>query len=254
MSDYQHPHETVNLPSEGKFYPEGHPLRDGTIDIKYPTAKEEDILTSTNLVQKGLVYNKLLESIILSKHEDGKKIRPEELLVGDVDAILIAVRILAYGKEYGVSFECQHCQATTNVTVNLSQLESRDHTLDKLNDDGTFEYVLNEDVTLTMRLMTRGDDKRVRDVLDSLEKHNLPRTEITTRLKTVIVAVNGDKSEKIKSDLVDNMPIPDSRRIREDYAKLVPGVDFDINYVCDICRAENGGRIMIGPNFFWPDF
>ncbi len=60
MAEYNFPTETIDLPSGGKFYSEGSPLRSGKVDVKYMTAKEEDILTSTNLIQKGVVIDKLM--------------------------------------------------------------------------------------------------------------------------------------------------------------------------------------------------
>ena len=70
MAEQKFPSEVIDLPSEGKLYPEGHPLKDGKIEIKYMTAKEEDILTSTNLVKKGLAIDTLLQSLIVDKNID----------------------------------------------------------------------------------------------------------------------------------------------------------------------------------------
>ena len=95
MAEYQFPTEEVSLPSKGLLYPKDSPLSSGKVDIKYMTAKEEDILTSPNLIKKGTVIDKLLESVIVT---EGVKI--DDLLVGDKNAIMIATRILGYGKDY----------------------------------------------------------------------------------------------------------------------------------------------------------
>ena len=102
MSDLMYPVETINLPSEGRYYPEGHPLREnsGQLEMKYMTAKEEDILTSTNLIQNGTVIDRLLDSLII--HEG---VKASDLTTGDINAILIASRVLAYGKDYEIEYD-----------------------------------------------------------------------------------------------------------------------------------------------------
>ena len=253
MSDYEHPYETVNLPSGGRFYPEGHPLRYGTIDIKYLTAKEEDILTSTNLISKGLVFDKLLDSIIMTKWEDGKRIKVEDILIGDIDAILVSARVLAYGKAYSVQNTCPQCGATVPVNVDLSSLDSKEVNVGEVSEEGTFDFKLNESITVTLRLLTRGDEKRYKKELKSLDERHLPTTEITSRLRSIVVAVNGDTDRSVINEFCTNMLISDSRKLREYYAEVVPGIDFKYDFPCQNCRAESEGWVAVGPNFFWPD-
>ena len=83
------------MPSKGHFYPSDNPLSSGQVEIKYMTAKEEDILTSANLIQKGIVLDKLLQALIVSEG-----VNLDDVLIGDKNAIMIASRILAYGKDY----------------------------------------------------------------------------------------------------------------------------------------------------------
>ena len=59
MAEYKFPTEVVDLPSKGYFYVDGHPLSSGKVEVKYMTAKEEDILTSQNLIQQGTVIDVL---------------------------------------------------------------------------------------------------------------------------------------------------------------------------------------------------
>ena len=101
-SNYSVPTEIVDLPSKGLLYPKDSPLSSGKVEVKYMTAREEDILTSVNLIKKGLVVDKLLQSLIVDE-----SVKIDDLLLGDKNAILIAARILAYGKEYGVEVEGQ---------------------------------------------------------------------------------------------------------------------------------------------------
>ena len=95
MANYEFPTETVDLPSKGHFYFQGHPLSSGKVELKYMTAKEEDILTSQNLIQQGTVIDVLLESLIVDK-----SIKVEDLLVGDKNALMVAARVLGYGADY----------------------------------------------------------------------------------------------------------------------------------------------------------
>ena len=117
MTEQKFPSEVIDLPSEGKLYSEESPLKDGKIEIKYMTAKEEDILTSQNLIQKGVVIDRLLDSLILTKG-----LKQEDLVLGDKNAVMVAARILAYGPEY----ECEITNPKTKVEseVVLEGLES----------------------------------------------------------------------------------------------------------------------------------
>ena len=59
------PTEFVELPSGGNYYPEGHRLHgEQTVEIKFMTAKEEDILTSKTLIKQGVALERLLKSVI----------------------------------------------------------------------------------------------------------------------------------------------------------------------------------------------
>ena len=100
MADYKFPTEMVDLPSKGHFYVDDHPLSSGKVEVKYMTAKEEDILTSQNLIQQGTVIDVLLQSLIVDK-----TINIQELLIGDKNAIMVAARILGYGKDYEFEYD-----------------------------------------------------------------------------------------------------------------------------------------------------
>ena len=91
------PTEVIDLPSKGLVYPKEHPLSSGNVEIKYMTAKEEDILTSPNLIEKGIVLDKLLESIIVT---EGVKL--DDFIMGDKNTLLVSARILGYGKDYPI--------------------------------------------------------------------------------------------------------------------------------------------------------
>ena len=80
MANYDFPTEIIDLPSNGKCYPDSAPLSKGKVEIKYMT-REEDILSSTNLIRKGVVLDKLFESIVV---QDDVNI--DDILIGDKNA------------------------------------------------------------------------------------------------------------------------------------------------------------------------
>ncbi len=60
------PTEEVTLPSKGLIYPKDNPLAKGVLEMKYMTAREEDILTNDSYIKNGTVIDKLLQSLIIT--------------------------------------------------------------------------------------------------------------------------------------------------------------------------------------------
>ena len=118
MSEFKFPTEVIDLPSKGLIYPESSPLSSGTIELKYMSAKEEDILTNVNFIEKGIIVDKLLQSLIVSK------INYSELITGDKNAILVAARILGFGAEYPIEVLDKYGKKIP-VTINLSELKNK---------------------------------------------------------------------------------------------------------------------------------
>ena len=247
MAEYNFPTETIDLPSKGKFYPEGSPLRSGKIDVKYMTAKEEDILTSTNLIQKGVVIDKLMESLIVTPG-----VKPDDLLVGDLNAVMVAARILAYGKDYPVEIGCGECQTKFTYDTDLSALETIDVT--EVPENGEFTLDLPTGAKITFRLLTRADEKDISNEVNALKKINgAIEADSTTRLKHIITSFNGNRDRKVVRELAEKMIIRDVRALREAYRKVSPDVSFELNTECSNCGAAVKARMPFGANFFWPD-
>jgi len=244
MAELKIPTETVSLPSKGLLYPETSPLAKGEIEMKYMTAKEEDILTNANYIKNGTVIDKLLQALIVTP------IDYNELLVGDKNAILIAARILGYGKDYPVTF------GGTEFNVDLSTLE------DKIVDFSLFKRSINEfsftlphsENNITFKLLTHGDEQKIEAEIKGLKKIN-PNvtTDVTTRLKHIITSVEGKRDQKDIRDFIDNYLIAkDSRALRKYYNQISPDIDMkykpnDENY------TGEGIEISLGINFLWPD-
>ena len=247
----QFPSEEVTLPSKGLLYPEGHPLRSGIIEMKYMTAKEEDILTNSNYINNGTVIDKLLKSLIVSP------IDFNDLLIGDKNAVLVASRILGYGQEYSFSYKNPNTGDDEEVTVDLT--EANDKELDEsLIIEGRNEFAFTLPVSkiqVTFKLLTHGDELKIANELKGLKKISKTNTaDLTTRMKHLITSVNGDRDIKSIREFVDgNFLARDARALRQYVADIMPDIDltFDLQFQ-DGASAE-GVTIPIGTTFFWPE-
>ena len=196
MADYKFPTEMVDLPSKGYFYVDGHPLSSGKVEVKYMTAKEEDILTSQNLIQQGLVIDKLLESLIIDK-----SVKLDDMLIGDKNAIMVAARILGYGKDYEFTYD------GVEQTVDLSILEPEKIDFSKFTKgQNLFNFKLpNSEREITFKLLTGGDEKNIAAEVKAKEKVSKEQSfELTTRLKNMIISVDGKSDKAYINNFVDN--------------------------------------------------
>jgi hypothetical protein len=241
MAEFKLPTEIVDLPSKGLLYPTDNPLSSGQIEMKYMTAKEEDILTNQSYIQNGTVIDKLLQSLIISK------VNYNDLLIGDKNALLIASRILGYGKDY--KFTANGKQET----IDLTTLE------DKVLDESLYQKGVNKftfelpstGTTIVFKLLTHGDEIKIQNEIKGLQKINPNNSpEATTRLKHMILSVDGEEEKKDIRNFVDNYLLArDARSFREYVSKIQP--DVDLTFFPD-GRGEPT-NIPIGLNFFWPD-
>jgi hypothetical protein len=244
MAELKIPTEQVTLPSKGLLYPETSPLAKGEIEMKYMTAKEEDILTNANYLRNGTVIDKLLQALIITP------IDYNELLVGDKNAILIAARVLGYGKDYEFDYD------GLKQSVDLSKLEDKevDKSLFKRGSN-EFSYTLpHSGNNVTFKLLTHGDEQKIEAEIKGLQKIN-PNvsTDVTTRLKHIITSVEGKRDQKDVRDFVDNYLIAkDARSLREYYAKVSPDVNLTFMPSNEDYAGE-GINIPISVDFFWPD-
>ena len=239
------PTETVELPSKGLLYPESSPLSKGTIEMKYMTAKEEDILTNQNFITNGTVINKLLKSLIVTEGVDFN-----EILIGDKNAIMVAARILSYGKIYSVKI------GDEDVDVDLSKFENSSfNESDYTHGSNSFEFTLpNTENKVTFKLLTHGDEQNIEREIKGLKKINKNSSpEVTTRMKYIITSVNGMTEKKDIREFVDKYFLAsDARALRKEYQRVQPDVDFKINHTFEDGREEEIS-VPIGLGFFWPD-
>ena len=244
MSELKFPTEMVDLPSKGLFYPENHPLASGKIEMKYMTAKEEDILTNRVYIEKGIVIDKLLQSLIITKFDYN------DLLLVDKNAIMIAARVLGYGKDYEFMYKGEKC------SIDLSTLEPK-KVDESLWGKGKNEFSYTLPTTghiLTFKLLTHGDEKKINDEIKGLQKiHKDSNPELTTRLKHIITSVDGSSDSKTVRQFVDNMLLArDARSLREYIRSVTPEIEIKFDYEGPN-GVEEGASVPINLNFFWPD-
>ena len=245
---FKFPTEIVDLPSKGLIYPKDNPLSSGKVEMKYMTAKEEDILTNQNYISKGTVLDKLIESLIVSK------INIDDIIIGDKNALLIASRVLGYGKDYTFRAYSSDTNQIEDFEIDLTTLKDKLLDPKNLTEEGVneFKYELpHSKVLITYKILTHGDEKKIeREIqgLQKIKKDSAP--EISTRLKYIITSVDGDTEKKSIREFVDNyMLAKDSRSLREEIRRISP--DVDLKYTGE--GAEEGINIPINLNFFWPD-
>ncbi len=244
MAEYKFPTEMVDLPSKGYFYFDGHPLSSGKVEIKYMTAKEEDILTSQNLIQNGTVIDKLLQSLIVDK-----SVKLDDLLIGDKNAIMVAARILGYGKEYEFTYDDEE------KSVDLSELEPLKLDFSKFTrGKNEFEFKLpTSKRTITFKLLTGGDEKKIDDEIKAREKISKTQTPVlTTRLKHMILSVDGNVEKSYINNFVDNEFLSrDSLEFRKYLSEITPDMNMTTNIVGSDGK-ETEVVIPITVRFFWP--
>ena len=246
------PTEFVELPSEGKFYAEDHPLHETTeIEIKYMTAKEEDLLTSVALLKKGVALDRMLRNIIVDK-----TINIDDLLIGDKNAILVAARVSAYGADYSVKVSCPRCTAVTDHNFDLSMGNINSPGLDDntfMTDHGTFKITLpRTEAVVEVKLLTGHDEKKLNNLRNHRNKNKLGDLVLTDQMKAYIVSVNDITAVGSINQFIENMPAFDSKYLRTSYQKIVPDVDMKQDFECIVCDHEERLEVPFNTEFFWP--
>jgi hypothetical protein len=252
-SGYQVPTDFVDLPSAGKFYPEGSPLHGlERVEVKFMTAREEDLLVSPGLLRAGLVFDRVIESLLVDK-----RINAKDLLIGDKNAILINARKNAYGDEYEFTYVCQKCNTQNKHTENFSELKIKDIYVDE-----TFSFTSNGTVIVTLptsksvvelRFLTGEDETAIDQIVKKKEDNNLPPEPLLTRYRYIIVSVNGNSDLDKIVEFIGKIPFSDSRWLRQKYTAVSPDIDFRFTSDCKSCGHTTAGGVPIAADFFWPE-
>jgi hypothetical protein len=247
------PTEFVELPSYGKFYPHGHPLYNQTnVEIKHMTTKEEDILTSQSLLRTGKAIDKLLQQILVDKRID-----PDDLLIGDKNAILIAARRSGYGSSYETEIACPACQDKSAYEFSLDNVPFTESVMGdnvERTDNGTF-IIKELPVTgwnVEVRPLTGKDEKALSASVESKRKAGVAEDMLTTQISLFVVSISGVTDRLLILDAISRLPAKDSRILRSAYKNLMPNTDLTQTFACPNCDYSGDMEVPFTTDFFWP--
>ena len=245
MAENKFQSEVIDLPSEGKLYPKESPLSSGKIELKYMTAKEEDILTSQNLIKKGVVIDRVLDSLIITEN-----VKVNDLVLGDKNAVMVAARVLAYGPEYPCEITNPNNGEKVQYTFNLADCPFKK--LPKDVTENSFETTLPiSKKKIKFVILTGKEETLIEKDLKASKKLNSISPELTTRLRYVIKEVDGDSSQSVINNMAQNMLARDSMFLREEMLKVSP--DIELSQEIDIEGESVKVDIPMTVGFFWPD-
>lgn len=248
------PTEFVELPSKGLFYGEGHPLHKvETVEIRHMTAKEEDILSSEALIKKGTVMDRLLRSVLVDTNVD-----PSSLLIGDKNAIVMSVRETGFGPLYGTTVNCPACGALNEKEFSLQERDIKESNLlegVQLLENGNFlltatEY--NPEITFEIKLLTGHDEQRISKYVEGRRKLKMEVGTVTELLKNILVSVNGISQPSALLEIINQIPVNLSRKIRKAYEEAMPNIQLKADFNCDNCSHVERMEVPINIDFFWP--
>ena len=260
VSDYKFPTEIIELPSRGLIYPQDNPLSSGKVEMKYMTAKEEDILTTQSYIKDGSVLDRLFQSLIISNGE-GRPIKYVDLVTGDKNAIMIAARILGYGKDYEVEVEDPYTGNKQKETIDLTQFENKDYDGSHQISPNTneFEFTLpRSQRKITFMAMTESKERKVKHQVEELNKANRKlkdstSRELTTRMKNMILSVDGESDQKVINHFVDNeLFAVDSKALRGYINEVIPDIDLTWEFVSEETGEGREMQLPMDVTFFWP--
>jgi hypothetical protein len=247
------PTEIVELPSKGILYPEGSPLQEGKIEMKYMTAREEDILTSANLIRQGVVLDKLFQSMIISP------IKYNDLIVGDKNAIMVAARILGYGKDYEVEITDPFSpDDKQKVVIDLTSIQPKEYDFDSVTpNQNEFEVTLPiSKRQLVFRLMTHGLETKIKEEVKAQLKFTKASgvdRDLSTRMKCMIVSIDGNSERPYINNFVDNeLFAQDAKFLREQIKQKTPDLDMTFVFTSNITGESQVMEMPMDVSFFWP--
>jgi len=260
VSEYKFPTEVIELPSNGLLYPADNPLSNGKIEMKYMTAKEEDILTTPSYIRDGSVLDRLFKSLIVG-NGDGLPVRYSDLTTGDKNAIMIAARILGYGKDYEVEIADPFSSNKQNDVIDLTQFENKPY--DGSNqvepNKNEFEFILpHSGRKITFMVMTELVEKQIKKQNDIIIKRNRKlkdstSRELTTRLKNIILSIDDDDDQKVINHFVDNELFAlDSKALRTFINDVTPDINLTYEFVSEETGERRDMLLPMGASFFWP--
>lgn len=249
------PTEFVDLPSGGRFYNAAHPLHNQpNVEIRYMTAKEEDILTSRSLLKQGVALDRMLQNILVDQ-----TIKVNDLLIGDKNALLVAARRTGYGPEYETSVTCPSCGHTQDYSFDISDPPVNDYQQEAADYQVSFTETGNVQITLPMtnvtvecRLLNGHDEVAAYKEAERKQKRKMESSITTDAFRSYIVSVNNDPNPFAIESFIQAMPARDARHLRQIYTKVIPNINLTQDFDCQNCGHETEMEVPLGVDFFWP--
>jgi hypothetical protein len=244
------PVELIPMPSGGRVYNQNSPLfMREAVEIKAMTTKEEDILTSRGLLKKGTVITELIKSCLLDK-----TINTHDLLSGDRNALMVAIRITGYGTEYSVEIDCPSCAVKNKKSFDLSELPLRRLEIEPVSVGvNCFEFRLPYTQKLVrFRFLTGKDEEDIMATQEKQKKFMSNESMVTTSLAYSIISIDGIEDRNKISNFVKSMPARDSLALRSYMKDNEPGILMKGEFECESCSHESEVDIPIGVSFLWP--
>ena len=225
----------VSLPSKGLVYPKSSPLHAGTIEMRYMTAYDEDILTNKSYIQNGIMFDKLLESLIVTPG-----VNPADITNFDRDGLIINARINAYGSSYPVIVTDPINNIDLKRTIDLSKLQVKKLELTP-NDSAEFDWESNDkSIQLKFKYLSSAESKLIED-----------DTAISKLMELSITEINGNRTKNVIAEYIKyEMRAADAKAFRSYFLENIPGINYTTKF-----EGEDGGtfesNFRIGSDLFW---
>jgi hypothetical protein len=243
--EYKVPYDIVELPSQGLLYPN----KKSSVKVEYLTAYDENVLTSPNILASGKLVDVLIERKVKDLGFDHKL-----LLEGDRMAIIIFLRVSAFGEKYIQPVVDPVTKKVVEGEIDLTTLENKKLTVSP-DENGLFDFKLQKsNKSIKFRLLTGKDEEEIDDMDKQLMERNKNEisSKTTLRLERSLMDVDGER-DKIKiSNILKALPIVDIRKLNTYITDIEPGMNFKT-----IARTQGGESVpcflRINKNLFWPD-
>ena len=252
--------ETVFLPSGGNFYDSSSPVYGiDSIEINAMTAKEEDILVNDSYIQQGTVFEKLIDSLIITPG-----IKCSDLLDCDKVAILVSARKTGYGSQVDFNTACESCGHQYIASVDLSSLLERvEENKFKIESNNEWKFD-GESSTLAFKLPVTGIEAKIRlltpedriylnKTKKQKEKLRLPFSETVEFIRLALISANGVTEKEALYNLVEHLPSADARKIKVIHNKNIPKFDTSQEFECPSCSEISEKEVPFSLGWFWID-
>lgn len=247
--EVKYPSQFVKLPSKGLLYPLDSPYSNGQIQLRYPTAQDQNILTSRPLMQKGKTIDIFIQNLIVNP-----LINIDDLTIGDMDKLIISSRILAYGNKYQTKVKCANCGKSSQKVYDLNAIPEKIVDHDK-HQPGVNQFYITLPVSkknIVFKILTNGQDNQIKNVIKNQKSINGVDNELTTRLQYSILSVDGETDKIVIINFIRKMPAKDSLALRSYIRQVTPDIDLTVHYQCETCGYEQQIKMSLNVDFFYP--